>query len=78
MDPWSHISDEDVWSHIWVTVDAGDLVASCAWCGRVRIDDIWLVPSPAALAAIDTRNTFSHSICDECSQTASMPRPPAT
>ena len=44
------------------------LLSSCAWCGRVRIDGQWILAPPAALAAIDGRNTLSHSICDECAR----------
>lgn len=56
----------DAFLRIWTAFDAGDVLPACAWCGRVRIDDDWLLPSPAALAAIDQRYTFSHSICDRC------------
>jgi len=56
----------DAFSRIWTAFDVGEILPACAWCGRVRIDEIWLLPSPAALAAVDERYTFSHSICDEC------------
>lgn len=62
----------DVFSRIWAVYEAGDFLPTCAWCGRVRIDDRWLVPSRAALAAIDERNVLSHSICDECAQACSL------
>ncbi len=58
----------DTFSRIWAAFDAGEIVPSCAWCGRVRIDESWLFASPAALAAIDQRLTLSHSICDVCAQ----------
>ena len=78
-DSGSFVSDEDdVSSHIWATFAAGGLIASCAWCERMRIDGIWLVPPPAALAAIDVRTSLTHSICDDCAQTASGPRAPST
>jgi hypothetical protein len=51
---------------IWAAFDTGELLSACAWCGRVRIDQAWLRPSTAVLAAIDQRYTFSHSICDLC------------
>jgi len=60
------MEDNDTFSRIWDAFDSGRILAACAWCGRVQIDDIWLSPSPAALAAIDHRHTLSHSICDEC------------
>jgi len=56
----------DSFSHIWTAFDAGQILPACAWCGRVRIDDAWLVPPSGALAAIDERYTFSHSVCDRC------------
>ena len=60
----------DVFSSVWAVYEAGDLIPACAWCGRMRIDDRWLVPPRSALAAIDTRNVLSHSMCDECAQNA--------
>ena len=57
---------QEVFSRIVEIYDEGGVVPACAWCGRVRIDDTWVVPPPAALDAIDTRNTLSHSICDAC------------
>jgi hypothetical protein len=58
----------DTFSRIWNAFDAGQILPACAWCGRVRIDDTWLVPSPGILAAIDQRNMFSHSICNGCAE----------
>ena len=55
-----------IFSRVWDAFDAGETLPACAWCGRVRIDDTWLRPSPAVVAAIDPRLTFSHSICEEC------------
>ena len=54
----------ETFSRIWTAFDACQMLAACAWCGRVRIDETWLLPPPAALAAIDQRYAFSHSICD--------------
>jgi hypothetical protein len=61
---------DEVFLRVWAVYEAGGLLVSCAWCRRVRIDGTWLVPPHAALAAIDTRNTLSHSICDECAEAA--------
>lgn len=61
---------DDVFLRIWAVYEAGGLLAACAWCRRVRIDDRWLVPPHAALAAIDKRNVLSHSMCDECAHAA--------
>ena len=68
------MATQDVFSRIWAAYEDGDLLATCAWCGRVRIDERWLLPPPAALAAIDERNALSHSICDECAQAQVLPR----
>jgi len=56
----------DLFSRIWEVYDAGELLPTCAWCGRVRLDDKWLLPPRAALDAIDGQNVLSHSICDGC------------
>jgi hypothetical protein len=56
----------DVFAQIWAVYDAGDLLATCAWCGRVRLDGKWLLPPRAALDAIDGHNVLSHSICNGC------------
>ena len=44
----------------------GGLTTRCAWCGRYRIDDRWLVvervPSFAERAGV------SHGICDDCTE----------
>jgi hypothetical protein len=69
----------DAFSRIWSAFDAGHVLSSCAWCKRVRIDGTWLLPSPAALAAIDERYAFSHSVCDGCATAiaAAAGEPPA-
>ena len=56
----------EVITRIFTVYDEGHTLAACAWCGRVRLDERWIVAPRAALAAIDVRNTLSHSICDEC------------
>jgi hypothetical protein len=71
----------DAFARVWAAFDAGDILPACAWCGRVRIDEIWLLPSGAALAAIDQRYAFSHSVCDGCADMLGRARPserPAT
>jgi hypothetical protein len=62
------MSTDDVFAHVVAVYEAGGVLAICAWCGRVRIDETWLRPPRAALDAIDERNTLSHSICDECAR----------
>jgi uncharacterized integral membrane protein len=56
----------ECFSRIWTAFDAGQIMAVCAWCGRVRVDEAWVAPPRAALAAIDERHAFSHSICERC------------
>jgi hypothetical protein len=67
------IETSDVFSRIVEIYEAGGVVPACAWCGRLRIDDTWVVPPPAALDAIDARNTLSHSICDACGSRGGPP-----
>ena len=56
----------DLFTRIVEIYENGDVLPTCAWCGRVRVDDEWFEAPPAALAAIDERNVLSHSICDGC------------
>jgi hypothetical protein len=65
------VATDEVFSRIVTVFEAGELLPTCAWCGRVQIDGRWVRPPLAALAAIDERNTLSHSMCDECAQRAS-------
>jgi len=60
------VEANEVFSRIVEIYEEGGVMPACAWCGRVRIGEAWVVPPPAALAAIDERNTLSHSICDAC------------
>ena len=46
--------------------EAGELVTTCAWCGRVTFDGEWVRVPHAALLAIDAHTTLSHSICPVC------------
>ena len=60
------MSESEVTAHILAMSDAGALVPICAWCERIRLDDKWVQPPPAVLAAIDVRNAASHTICPTC------------
>jgi hypothetical protein len=51
---------------IFTTYEVGDLITMCGWCRRVELDDEWVLAPRAALSAIDTRCTLSHSICPRC------------
>ena len=46
--------------------EVGELVTMCGWCRRVELDGEWVLAPHAALSAIDTRCTLSHSICPRC------------
>jgi hypothetical protein len=50
----------------WRHTTLGDLITMCAWCRRVEVDGEWVLAPRAALTAIDTLYTMSHSICPEC------------
>jgi hypothetical protein len=60
----------DTFSPIWAAFEDARMLPACAWCERVCIDGIWVVPSRAALVAIDRRYTFSHTICELCARSA--------
>ncbi|HSS80385.1 MAG TPA: hypothetical protein VLK24_04220, partial [Gaiellaceae bacterium] len=56
----------EVTKRILADYEAGDLITTCAWCGRVEVDDEWVLAPHAALEAIDSQYTLSHSICPTC------------
>ncbi len=56
----------EVTRRILARYEAGELITMCAWCRRVEIDGEWLLAPRAALTAIESRYTLSHSICPEC------------
>jgi hypothetical protein len=60
------MDSSEVMSHILARYEAGELISTCAWCGRVAIDGEWGLPPHAALTAIDAPRTLSHSICPTC------------
>lgn len=62
----------DVTKLLFATYEAGELIAMCAWCGRIRIADEWLLAPRAALNAIDARFTLSHTICAECAASGAL------
>jgi hypothetical protein len=51
--------------------ESGDLITTCAWCGRVVLDGEWLFAPRAALTAIDSVRTLSHTICPTCAERSS-------
>jgi hypothetical protein len=62
-------------AYIWDAYEAGAILALCAWCGRVRIQEgQWVAPPPGALSTIDERMTMSHSICPRCAEVQPVPR----
>jgi hypothetical protein len=56
----------EVTKRMLATYEAGDLITMCAWCQRVDFDGEWLLAPRAALTAIDSLHTLSHSICPSC------------
>ncbi len=40
------------------------LSARCAWCGRYRVDDKWVVAPPGSVS-LKARDS-THGICDDC------------
>jgi hypothetical protein len=60
------VYDDEVTAHILAMCDTGALIPMCAWCERIRVDDDWVQLPRVALAAIDVRNTVSHTICPSC------------
>ncbi len=56
----------DVTKRMLADYEAGDLITMCAWCRRVELDGEWVLAPHAALTAIDSRYTLSHSICPDC------------
>ena len=63
----------DAVARFWTAFDSGRILPACAWCGHVRIDEVWLRPPRAALATVDERYAFSHSICDPCATNLNEP-----
>lgn len=57
---------DEVMRRILATYESGDLITTCAWCERVTIDGEWVLAPRAALTAIDSPLTLSHSICPQC------------
>lgn len=53
-------------TNIWQVAEAGGLITSCSWCGRVRLEGAWVKPPRGALSTIDEPLTLSHSICPNC------------
>jgi hypothetical protein len=70
---WDSENTPSLFSEIWTLFDRGELVAHCAWCGRVRIAETWVFPPNGALDAIDARLSTSHSICPTCAETVGAP-----
>jgi hypothetical protein len=51
-----------------VIEEVTERVPMCTRCTRVRFDDVWRMPVPAAIAALEGTNTFARSICAPCVQ----------
>lgn len=66
----------EVTKRILATYEAGELITMCAWCQRIEIEGEWLLAPRAALTAIDSLFTLSHSICPACA-VVRVDQPPA-
>jgi hypothetical protein len=60
----------EIFSKVWEIYEAGGLVAVCAWCFRVRIDEEWVGPAPGVLSTLDGGLMLSHSICPRCADSS--------
>ena len=40
--------------------NTGALIPVCAWCGRMSIEEEWIVPPAGVLTTIDEPMTISH------------------
>jgi hypothetical protein len=65
----------EVTRRILAAYEAGDLITMCAWCRRVELEGEWLPAPRAALTAIDSLFTLSHSICPDCAAVPVGQRP---
>jgi len=68
---WESENSSGPFAEIWAVFNRGELIARCAWCGRVRVEEAWFFAPAGALEAIDAHLSTSHSICPACVQTVS-------
>jgi hypothetical protein len=60
------VDASEVTSRIVAAYEAGEIITSCAWCGRVNLDGGWVQVPREALRAINGHNILAHSICPDC------------
>lgn len=65
--------DSEVTARVLAMSEAGVLIPTCAWCGRIELDREWVRPPRDAFAAIDVPNSVSHSICPSCAEQTRVP-----
>jgi hypothetical protein len=57
------VADSEVLGHLWSDLRETGVTSRCAWCGRYRAGERWVVveraPTPLAMST-------SHSICEDC------------
>ena len=58
---------DEVTRRVLATYEGGNMITMCgAWCRQVAFNGDWFLAPRAALSAIDSLNTLSHSICPAC------------
>lgn len=57
---------DEAMKRILAAYESGNLITTCAWCKRVSVDGVWFLAPRAALTAIDSPRSLSHSICPDC------------
>jgi hypothetical protein len=56
--------------------EAGDLITTCAWCGRIDVGGEWLIPPSRIFTVINAPTSLSHSICPRCETRPRVLGPP--
>jgi hypothetical protein len=57
------VADPEVLAQVSILRAGTGLIGRCAWCGRYRVGDRWLVVEPKPQ---DLENKTSHGICEDC------------
>lgn len=57
------IAHAEVITHVSTELREAGMTSRCAWCGRHRIGERWVLLGPSPLI---TENRTSHGICEDC------------